>query len=107
MEALASETRTMIFYESPHRLLKTLEQLGDVFGPDRPGSVSRELTKLFEETVRGTLAELQTYFAAKPIKGEIVLCVGGRSEPPDQKRNKKGDDYYKQRSTDDDEEDDE
>ena len=106
MQSLADETRTMIFYESPHRLLKTLEQLAEVFGPDRPGSVSRELTKLFEETVRGTLAEIQAYFAAKPIRGEIVLCVGGKSrsdssEPGEQKRNKKGDDYYKQRATDD------
>jgi 16S rRNA (cytidine1402-2'-O)-methyltransferase len=108
IQALADETRTMIFYESPHRLLKTLEQLAEVFGPDRPSSVSRELTKLFEETVRGTLADVQAYFAAKPIKGEIVLCVGGKPEATDQKRNKKGDDYYKQRSTaDDDEEDDE
>ncbi|MBO0949525.1 16S rRNA (cytidine(1402)-2'-O)-methyltransferase [Fibrella forsythiae] len=104
IQALADETRTMIFYESPHRLLKTLEQLADVFGADRPASVSRELTKLFEETVRGTLTEIQAYFAAKPIKGEIVLCVGGKPEPVEQKRNKKGDDYYKQRATGDEDE---
>lgn len=108
IQALADETRTMIFYESPHRLLKTLEQLAGVFGADRPGSVSRELTKLFEETVRGTLAEIQAYFAAKPIKGEIVLCVGGKpEETTDQKRNKKGDDYYKQRAADEEDETDE
>jgi 16S rRNA (cytidine1402-2'-O)-methyltransferase len=105
IQALADETRTMIFYESPHRLLKTLEQLAQVFGPDRTGSVSRELTKVFEETVRGTLADIQAYFTAKPIKGEIVLCVGGKpEETTDQKRSKKGDDYYKQRATDEDNE---
>lgn len=103
LDALADETRTMIFYESPHRLLKLLEQLSDVFGPDRPASVSRELTKLFEETVRGRLSEIAAYFAEKPIKGEIVVCVGGKPEATRaEKRNKKGDDYYKQRHTDDD-----
>ncbi|GAB3919417.1 16S rRNA (cytidine(1402)-2'-O)-methyltransferase [Larkinella terrae] len=75
---LADETRTMIFYESPHRLLKTLTQFGEVFGPDRPASVSRELTKLFEETVRGTIQEIITYFAEKTIKGEIVIVVQGK-----------------------------
>lgn len=105
LEALAAETRTMIFYESPHRLLKLLEQLAEVFGPDRPASVSRELTKLFEETVRGSLSEIAAYFAEKPIKGEIVVCVGGKPEASKaEKRNKKGDDYYKQRHTDDDDE---
>ena len=108
IQGLADETRTMIFYESPHRLLKTLEQLAEVFGPARPGSVSRELTKLFEETRRGSLAELHAYFSAKPIKGEIVLCVGGKEDGPkgDEKRHKKGDDYYKQRVSDDETEDD-
>ncbi len=106
--ALSDETRTMIFYESPHRLLKFLEQLMEVLGPDRPVSVSRELTKLFEETARGTLTEVHAYFADKPIKGEIVVCVGGKPEPEErEKRNKKGDDYYKQRVADDDEADDE
>lgn len=103
LEALADETRTMIFYESPHRLLKLLDQLTELFGPDRPASVSRELTKLFEETVRGSLSEIGAYFAEKPIKGEIVVCVGGKPEASrSEKRNKKGDDYYKQRHTDDD-----
>ena len=109
IQALIEETRTMVFYESPHRLLKTLEQLAEVLGPDRQASVSRELTKLFEETKRGTLSEIQAYFAAKPIKGEIVLCVAGKDEPRNgatEKRNKKGDDYYKQRSTDDGEDED-
>ena len=58
LRELAAETRTLIFYESPHRIVKTLEQLAEVLGPERPASVSRELTKLFEETVNGTLAEL-------------------------------------------------
>jgi 16S rRNA (cytidine1402-2'-O)-methyltransferase len=81
--SLAEEERTMIFYESPHRLLKTLGQLAEYFGSDRPASVSRELTKLFEETVNGSLQEISTYFAAKTIKGEIVVVVGGK---PDNKR---------------------
>jgi 16S rRNA (cytidine1402-2'-O)-methyltransferase len=77
--ALAEETRTMIFYESPHRLMKTLEQLADVFGPDRIASVSRELTKIYEENVRGSFAELITYYQENPIKGEIVLVVQGKN----------------------------
>lgn len=75
---LAGEERTMVFYESPHRLLKTLGQFAEVFGADRPASVSRELTKLFEETPRGTLSELIAYFTQKTIKGEIVICVQGK-----------------------------
>lgn len=78
LQELADEERTMIFYESPHRLLKTLEQFAEVFGPDRPASVSRELTKLYEETIRGTIREIITYFGEKTIKGEIVVCVGGK-----------------------------
>lgn len=77
LSALVAEERTMVFYESPHRLLKTLGQFADVFGSDRPASVSRELTKLFEETVRGTLSEIMAYFADKPVKGELVVCVQG------------------------------
>lgn len=108
IEALADETRTMIFYESPHRLLKLLEQLAQVFGADRPASVSRELTKLFEETVRGSLSEIEAYFAEKPIKGELVVCVAGKAEADrPEKRNKKGDAYYKQRHIEADEDDDE
>ena len=75
---LAGEERTMVFYESPHRLLKTLQQFIDVFGPDRPASVSRELTKLFEENQRGPLSELIAYFSQKTIKGELVVCVQGK-----------------------------
>jgi 16S rRNA (cytidine1402-2'-O)-methyltransferase len=77
---LAEEERTMIIYESPHRLLKTLGQIAEFFGPDRPASVSRELTKMFEETVNGSIQELITYFSAKAVKGEIVIVVGGKSE---------------------------
>ena len=76
---LADEERTMIFYESPYRLTKTLEQFAGVFGPERPVSVSRELTKKFEQTVRGTLAEVAAHFAAHEPKGEIVVVLGGRS----------------------------
>lgn len=77
LSELAGEERTMVFYESPHRLLKTLGQFAGVFGPDRPASVSRELTKLFEENQRGTLSELIAYFAQKTVKGELVVCVQG------------------------------
>ncbi|TAE23407.1 MAG: 16S rRNA (cytidine(1402)-2'-O)-methyltransferase [Cytophagales bacterium] len=92
LQQLVEEERTMIFYESPHRLLKTLEQLAEVFGPDRPASVSRELTKLFEETVRGTLTEIKAYFAEKPIKGEIVLCVAGAERRKESKKKYSNDD---------------
>jgi len=75
---LAEETRTMIFYESPHKLLKTLTNFAEYFGEDRPISVSRELTKLYEETIRGTVAELIQHFTNKPPKGEFVVVVGGK-----------------------------
>ena len=75
---LADEERTMIFYESPYRLTMTLEQFAGVFGAERPVSVSRELTKKFEQTVRGTLAEVAAHFAAHEPKGEIVVVLGGR-----------------------------
>jgi 16S rRNA (cytidine1402-2'-O)-methyltransferase len=77
--ALAEENRTMIFYVSPHKLVKTLAEFVQYFGPDRPVSVSRELSKLHEETIRGTAAEVLKYFEAKPPKGEIVAVVGGKS----------------------------
>lgn len=76
--ALAEETRTMIFYVSPHKLLKTLEEFIQYFGEERPVSVSRELTKLHEETFRGTAKEVLNYFNQKAIKGEIVAVVGGK-----------------------------
>lgn len=75
---LAGETRTLIFYESPFRLAKTLGQLAEAFGPDRPASVSREISKLHDTTHRGTLQELFRYFSETPPKGEIVLIVHGR-----------------------------
>jgi 16S rRNA (cytidine1402-2'-O)-methyltransferase len=74
---LAEEERTLIFYESPMRLVKTLDEIAKYFGEDRPCSVSRELTKKFEETKRGTLKEVADYFRAKTVKGEIVIVVGG------------------------------
>ena len=75
---LAEETRTMIFYESPHKLLKTLTHFAAYFGEERPVSVSRELSKMYEETVRGTLTETIAYFTQKPPKGEFVIVVGGK-----------------------------
>ena len=77
---LAEETRTIIFYESPHKLIKTLTNFCEYFGEDRPVSVSRELTKLYEETVRGTAKEVLEYYTNKPPKGEIVICVGGKNK---------------------------
>ena len=76
---LADEQRTMIFYESPHKLLKTLEQMKTYFGEDRNISVSRELTKLYEETIRGTVSEAFVHFTSHPPKGEFVLIVQGKS----------------------------
>jgi 16S rRNA (cytidine1402-2'-O)-methyltransferase len=78
LQALAEEPRTMVFYESPHKLLKTLAQFITCFGEDRPISVSRELTKLYEETVRGTLAEVLDHYTLNPAKGELVLVVAGK-----------------------------
>lgn len=75
LEMLAEESRTMIFYESPHKLIKTLTQFSEYFGEDRRISVSRELTKLYEETIRGTIKELLTHFKDKLPKGEFVLVV--------------------------------
>ncbi len=79
IESLLDETRTMIFYESPHRLMKTLEQLAEAFGRDRQACVSRELTKLHEENVRGSFLELIEYYQTNPLKGEIVLVVAGKN----------------------------
>lgn len=80
LEALASETRTMVFYESPFRLYKLIGQLADVFGGERAACVCREISKLHEESVRGTLAELAAHFAAVPPRGEIVVVVAGADE---------------------------
>lgn len=75
---LAEETRTMVFYESPHRLAKSLKQFGEFFEVDRRACVCRELTKIFEEINRGTVSELCDYYTANPPKGEIVIVVEGR-----------------------------
>ncbi len=75
---LAEETRTMVFYVSPHKLVKTLSEFVQYFGADRPVSVSRELSKLHEETLRGTAQNVLNHFEAKPPKGEIVAVVGGK-----------------------------
>ena len=77
LKLLALEEKTFIVYESPFRLVKLLQELKEHLGTDRLASVSRELTKLFEETKRGTLTELITYFSLKTVKGEIVVCVQG------------------------------
>ena len=78
LQALADEERTMIFYESPYRVVKCLEQFAETFGADRPVSVSRELTKKFEQTVRGTVAEVLDHFRTTEPKGEFVLVVAGK-----------------------------
>jgi 16S rRNA (cytidine1402-2'-O)-methyltransferase len=78
LKLLAEETRTIIFYESPHKLIKTLSHFCEYFGKERPVSVSRELTKLYEETIRGTAKEVLDHYTNKPPKGEIVICVGGK-----------------------------
>lgn len=78
LKLLAEETRTMIFYESPHKLVKTLGHFAEYFGSERQVSVSRELTKLFEETIRGTAVEVLAHYTNKPPKGEIVIVVAGK-----------------------------
>lgn len=78
LDELKREERTMIIYESPHRIARTLRDLSEAFGADRRASVGREISKLHEEHVRGTLAELHAHFTAKDPKGEIVLCVTGK-----------------------------
>jgi 16S rRNA (cytidine1402-2'-O)-methyltransferase len=80
LQNLASEERTMIFYESPHRLVKALQQFSEYFGADRQVSVARELTKIYEENVRGTLEEVIAYFSEKTIKGEIVIILAGKAD---------------------------
>jgi 16S rRNA (cytidine1402-2'-O)-methyltransferase len=80
LKRMATEQRTMVFYESPVRLVKTLTDFIGYFGADRQCCVSRELTKKFEENKRGSLQEVHDYFAAKPVKGEIVIVVEGENE---------------------------
>lgn len=78
LNLLAEEGRTIIFYESPHKLVKTLGNFVEYFGSERPVSVSREISKLHEETVRGTAAEVLEHYSNRPPKGEIVIVVGGK-----------------------------
>jgi 16S rRNA (cytidine1402-2'-O)-methyltransferase len=77
LKLLAEETRTIIFYESPHKLVKTLGHFCEYFGEERPVSVSREITKLYEETIRGSAKDVLVHYTNKPPKGEIVIVVGG------------------------------
>lgn len=93
LEVLASETRTMIFYESPYRLVKTLEQFAGFFGPERQCSVAREISKVHEEHRRGTLSEVAEWFREHEPKGEIVIVVAGAEEKKKASGNK-----YKQTS---------
>jgi 16S rRNA (cytidine1402-2'-O)-methyltransferase len=76
--SLRDETRTMVFYESPYRLIKALDEMAVCFGPDREASVSREISKLFEENIRGTLSFLSDHYTLNPPKGEIVIVVSGK-----------------------------
>jgi len=92
LKHLATEERTMIFYESPHRLLKTLTEFAEFFGEDRQVSVSRELSKVYEENVRGTVMEVKSHFENNILKGEFVICVGGNENKDKGVKNK---DKYK------------
>lgn len=87
LAALAEESRSMVFYESPYRVLKALGEFAEVFGPERRVSVSRELTKKFEQTVRGMLNEVIAHFEAHPPKGEFVIIVEGCGTTKEQHRN--------------------
>ncbi|MDE5553920.1 MAG: 16S rRNA (cytidine(1402)-2'-O)-methyltransferase, partial [Muribaculaceae bacterium] len=88
LAALAEDQRTFIIYESPLRVAKTLEQLAEVCGSDRPASVSREISKIYETTVRGTLAELVEFFKMNQARGEIVIVVGGKQVSSEEKIHK-------------------
>jgi probable S-adenosylmethionine-dependent methyltransferase, YraL family len=95
IESLMEEERTMIFYESPFRLVKSINQLAEFFGGNRKASVSRELSKLYEENIRGTLSELAAHYQTKAPKGEIVLVVAGkpkREENTDEEENEEEND---------------
>lgn len=85
LESLRDEKRTMVFYESPYRLVKTLQQFATVFGNDRQVSVCREISKVHEESVRGTLEDVIRHFTEKPPKGEIVIVVAGKMKEKNQK----------------------
>jgi 16S rRNA (cytidine1402-2'-O)-methyltransferase len=87
LKKLTTEERTMIFYESPYRLIKTLEHFIEYFGAGRKASVSRELTKLYEETVNGTLEEIVNSFSNREVKGEIVIVVHGKTKEDEEESN--------------------
>lgn len=87
--SLADEDRTMIFYESPYRVVKTLEQFAEVFGPDRHVSCCREISKIHEESVRGTLAEVITHFQGTPPKGEFVIVLAGKAKSDERSARRK------------------
>ncbi len=91
LESLKDETRTMVFYESPYRTLKTLKQFGEVFGGDRQVSVAREISKFHEEHVRGTLDEVIAHFEEVEPKGEIVIVLAGKEKVKPEKKNKRHD----------------
>lgn len=92
LKELISETRTMIFYESPHRLLKTLEEFAEYFGDDRQACASREISKMFEENVRGSLKEIISHFENNVLKGEFVICVAGKEAKEKKNKYKDNDD---------------
>ena len=96
--SLASETRTMVFYESPYRLVKTLDQFAAIFGADRQCSVAREISKMFEEHRRGSLSEVAAWFREHEPKGEIVIVVAGAQpvKPSKQKRYGRGEEEGEQ-----------
>lgn len=95
LAALATEHRTMIFYESPHRLVKTLTQFAENYGDERQVAVCREISKVHEECVRGTLAEVIAHFTASEPRGEIVIILQGAEETKEDKKEKKRNDYKK------------
>jgi len=80
LKQLAEESRTVVIYESPHRVIKTLEQLKEFFGEDRRVSVTREISKIYEQTVRGTVSEVLTYFTEHQPKGEFVMVIEGKDQ---------------------------
>ena len=83
LQLLTDETRTMVFYESPHRIVKALQQFAEVFGQERPVAVCREISKVHEEVVRGSIAEALTHFQEHEPRGEFVIIVGGKPEKPE------------------------
>ena len=96
LKELSKETRTMVFYESPYRLVKTLQQFAEFFGPERECSVAREISKKFEEHRRGTLTEVAQWYAEHEPKGEIVIIVAGAEEKRDRQEDKKSK-YHKEK----------